>query len=194
VPAALPALLTTERLRLRAWQPRTDAEVVRTLWSERDPRAPRRIDAAGHPTVDELSTALTEQLAASGRTGLALLAVERRLEGDLIGYCGLITGRSSAEEPELAYELLRRVHGHGYATEAAAAVVAAAGAMGLPRLWATVRDWNEPSFRVLAKLGFVPSGRVDRDAERGDSVWLTRALGGRAPNGVEMDHERQHRR
>jgi hypothetical protein len=45
-----------------------------------------------------------------------------QLEGDVIGYCGLIVGHATVEEPEIAYELFRRVHGRGYATEAAGAV------------------------------------------------------------------------
>ena len=183
MPAPLPALLTTERLRLRAWRPAADAALVRTLWSERDRRARWRIDADGHPTVEEMETRLAEQLATSARTGLALLALERRAEGDVVGYCGLVTGQSSAEEPELADELLRRVHGRGYATEAAAAVVDAATTAGLPRLWATVRVWNAPSLRVLEKLGFHDSGRLDRDPERGDTVWMTRDLRGPAVSG-----------
>jgi RimJ/RimL family protein N-acetyltransferase len=58
------------------------------------------------------------------------------------------------DEPEIAYELLKRVHGHGHATEAARAVLGAAIATGRKRLWSTVRTWNTPSFRVLDKLGF----------------------------------------
>lgn len=183
MPAPLPDRLTTSRLLLRPWQPDSDAAVVRELWAERDPRALRRIDADGHPGVDELRTGLAEQREASARTGLALLALERRAEGDLVGYCGLIIGRASAEEPEIAYELLRRVHGRGYATEAAAAVVDAAAAAGLSRLWAIVRVWNAPSLRVLATLGFHDSGRLDRDAERGDTVRLTRDLRGPGASG-----------
>ena len=88
--------------------------------------------------------------------------------------CGLIIGRATADEPEIAYELLKRVHGHGYATEAARAVLDAAIATGRERLWSTVRTWNTPSFRVLEKLGF------ERDhvsaGDGGEVVWLTRSL------------------
>jgi RimJ/RimL family protein N-acetyltransferase len=72
--------------------------------------------------------------------------------------------------------LAKRAHGHGYATEAASAVVEAARRTGRRRLWATVRDWNAPSFRVLEKLGFERGGRVDENPERGDSIWMTRSL------------------
>ena len=116
------------------------------------------------------------QLASAERTGIALLTVRRRVEGEFIGYCGLIVGRASVDEPEIAYELFRRVHGHGYATEAARAVVGAAVATGRKRLWSTVGGWNAPSLRVLEKLGFHRDHvGPDRDG-RGEVIWLTRAL------------------
>ena len=98
------------------------------------------------------------------------MAVQRRVEGDFIGYCGLVDRDASPDEPEIAYELFRAVHGHGYATEAALAVRDAAAATGRSRLWVGVRVWNTASFRVLTKLGFVTSGQVDQDPERGDMV------------------------
>jgi RimJ/RimL family protein N-acetyltransferase len=102
------------------------------------------------------------------------LPVRRRAEGDFIGYCGLIVGRSTVEEPEIAYELFQRAHGRGYATEAAGAVLDAAVATGRKRLWSTVRTWNTPSLRVLEKLGF-ERHHVSAD-DRGELVWLTRSL------------------
>ncbi len=55
--------------------------------------------------------------------GISLLTIRRREEGDFIGYCGLIIGRATLEEPEIAYELFRSAHRMGYATEAASAVL-----------------------------------------------------------------------
>ena len=126
-----------------------------------------------------LRSDIERQLAATAETGLALLAVER-CDGDaFIAYCGLIVGRASWDQPEMAFELFRRAHGHGYATEAGEAIVAAAAETGRARLWSTVRAWNQPSLRVLEKLGFVQSGQVTHDAERGDLVWLARDLASR---------------
>jgi Acetyltransferase (GNAT) domain len=86
---------------------------------ERDPRSLHMIDAHGKPTVYDLRSDIERQLAATAKTGLALLAVER-CDGDgFIGCCGLIVGRASWDEPEIAFEMFRRAHGHGYATEAA---------------------------------------------------------------------------
>lgn len=102
-----------------------------------------------------------------------LLAVERKAVGDVIGYCGLVdNGRGAEEEPELAFELLRRVWGQGYATEASWAVLDWARSSGYERLWATVWDWNTASRRVLAKVGFAETGRADVDPLYGTTLYL----------------------
>ncbi|WP_254205569.1 GNAT family N-acetyltransferase [Nocardia alni] len=159
---------------MRRWRP-SDAEAHRSLWAERDVRALRRIGANGRPTVEEMR----ERLVANplgAEPGLGLLPIELRDIGEFIGYCGLVVGQASYDEPEIAFELAQRAHGRGYATEAGRAVVEAAASTGRRRLWATVREWNTASFRVLEKLGFDRSGRVDLDPERGDSIWMTREL------------------
>jgi RimJ/RimL family protein N-acetyltransferase len=169
-----PAELTTERLHLRRWLP-SDAEHYRELWGERDYRAPRRLDAEGRPTVEEFRRRLIENPLGSEH-GLGLLPIDLRSTGEFAGYCGLIVGNGTFDEPEIAYELIRRHHGQGYATEAARAVVEAAAFTGRHRLWATVREWNSASFRVLEKIGFERTERVTLDAERGHSIWMTRLL------------------
>lgn len=171
--------LETERLVLRG-RTAEDAAVLRRLWSERDPRVPvrRRIDAEGRPSLEDLAGQLRSEAAYDG---LVVLSVERRDDGDVIGYCGLFTveGRP-ADEPEIAFELLADAQGRGYATEAARAVVAHARATGLRRLWADVWGWNRPSLRVLAKLGFVESSRAEVEG-RGPNLTLVLDLA--APRG-----------
>ena len=94
---------------------------------------------------------------------------------DVIGYCGLtFDGHGSPDEPELAYELLRAAHGRGYATEAGRAVADWVGEARYPRLWAGVWDWNVASRRVLEKLGFRATGRVEHDAGCGDNLLTVR--------------------
>ncbi|NKI41231.1 GNAT family N-acetyltransferase [Streptomyces physcomitrii] len=160
----MPFHLRTERLLLRPWG-ESDAAELRALHSER---------GKGTPTVEHTRSLIAKQLTATATTGIALLPLQRREEGDFIGYCGLTIGRSTLEEPEIAYELFRRAHGRGYATEAAEAVLDAARATGRRRLWATVGTWNTPSFRVLEKLGF---GRDHLSTEdSGEVAWLTRSL------------------
>ncbi len=168
-------VLETDRLLLRPWRV-AEAPVHRELWTERDPRVPprRRIDAEGHPSVAELE----EWIRTNQPSSTGLLAVERKGVGDVIGYCGLIdSGRPSEGEPELAFELLRRFWGQGYATEASSAVIEWARSSGYERLWATVWDWNTASRRVLAKLGFTETERKEVDTAHGTTLFTTRRLG-----------------
>jgi RimJ/RimL family protein N-acetyltransferase len=168
-------VLETDRLLLRAWRV-SEAVVQREMWAERDPRVPphRRIDADGRPTVKDVEAWIRR----GSRSGsLGLLAAERKGSGDVIGYCGLIDNTHGPDdEPELAFELLRKVWGQGYATEAARAVLGWAQASGYRRLWATVRDWNGASRQVLAKLGFIETGRVEPDEVHGDSLFMAKHL------------------
>ncbi|MER7725724.1 GNAT family N-acetyltransferase [Streptomyces sp. NPDC096323] len=156
--------LETERLILRPWSD-ADAAELRALRAER---------GEGTATLEYTRSLIAQLVTATETTGIALLPIQRRHEGDFIGYCGLIIGRSTLEEPEIAYELFQRVHGQGYATEAARAVLDAAAATGRKRLGATVDAGNTPSFRVLEKLGF-QRDHVSLE-DKGEVVWLTRSL------------------
>ncbi|HEX6248550.1 MAG TPA: GNAT family N-acetyltransferase [Nocardioidaceae bacterium] len=167
-------VLETGRLLLRPWRV-AEAVIQRELWTERDPRVPphRRIDADGHPTVADLE----ESIRADQPSSIGLLAVERKATRDVIGYCGLVdSGRGSEGEPELAFELLRRVWRQGYATEASSAVLDWARSSGYERLWATVWEWNTASRRVLAKVGFTETLRREVDAVHGTTLFTTRRL------------------
>ncbi len=148
----------------------------RELWLERDPRVPphRRIDAGGRPTIRDLEDWIRHL---QPRGSLGLLVVERKSTGRMIGYCGLIENEHGpADEPELAFELLRATWGRGFATEASQAVIAGARSAGCTRLWASVRQWNHASRRVLEKLGFLETGRVEPDPVHGDSLFTSRRL------------------
>lgn len=156
--------LTTTRLVLRPLDD-GDVETYREMITERGVERPPADVARGN---------IARQHAVMQQHGFCLLALEKPGEARFLGYCGIVIGRSTPEEPELAYELLRRFQGNGYATEAARAVLDAIAQTGRGRLWSTVRSWNAPSFRVLEKLDFTRD-HVTSD-ERGDIVWLTRAL------------------
>lgn len=164
-------VLETDRLVLRPWRT-GEATIQRAMWLERDARVPphRRIDADGHPTVADFE----EAIRANGPSSVGLLAVEPQAGGGPIGYCGLVDSGHGAQEPELAFELLRRSWGRGFATEASWAVLDWARSSGYERLWASVWDWNTASRRVLAKVGFT---EVDREETlHGTNVVTTRRL------------------
>lgn len=168
--------LETDRLILR---PRRagDAAVYRQLWAERDERVPprRRIDGAGRPTVEDIAAMIRAE---REELGPRLLAVHVKDPDELIGYCGLIAREDGpVDEPELAYELLKAAHGRGYATEAARAVAEWADEAGYERIWAGVWDWNVASRRVLQKIGFVETGRVEAESEHGRSLLTVRESG-----------------
>ena len=153
-----------DRLTLRLRDER-DAAWYRELVAERGEEM---------PTLEEATARLAQFRDLTIEIGIGALAIRRRAEGDAIGYCALVVGRCSLDEPEIAYELLRRFHGRGYATEAAQALVDAAAATGRHRLWSTVRPWNAASLRVLEKIGF----RRDHTTtdEHGDVIFLVRDL------------------
>jgi len=147
-----------------------DAELNAALIAERGP------GARGYgTTVEQAAANIARQSGEAEETGIGFLAIRRHGADALIGYCGLLVGRASLDEPEIAYELFRAAHGQGYATEAAAALIEAAAATGRRRLWSTVADWNTASLRVLEKTGF-RRDHVECRGEGGDLVWLVRDL------------------
>jgi RimJ/RimL family protein N-acetyltransferase len=86
-------------------------------------------------SVQDVRLRLAEQRRQARSSGIGLLTIRRRADDEPLGYCGLIVGRCSIDEPEIACELLKRFHGCGYATEAAHAVMDAAFATGRTRIW-----------------------------------------------------------
>ena len=155
--------IDTERLSLRL-RTKDDAACNLTLLGEHE--------GGTALSLSDVEERMVEQHERAHVDGFGLLGIRRQHETSPIGYCGLIIGRATFEEPEIAYEILPKFRGNGYATEAAGAVIEAAFATGRKRLWATVGSWNAPSFRVLEKNGF-HSHHSDCD-ERGEFVWMVR--------------------
>jgi RimJ/RimL family protein N-acetyltransferase len=123
-------------------------------------------------TVEDARERIAAMNGLTARLGIGVLVLRRRSDGVALGYSGIVVGRGSVAEPELVYELLPHAHGHGYATEASRAVLAAGFATGRGRIWSTVRPWNTPSFRVLEKLGFRRDHTTTDDGA--ELVWLVR--------------------
>ena len=123
-------------------------------------------------SIGEVEQRMVERNIRAHEEGFGMLGIRRLDEERPIGYCGLHIGRASFDEPEIAYEILSQFRGHGYATEAAGAVIEAAFATGRERLWATVGTWSAPSFRVLEKNGF--SAHHSDTSENGEFVWMDR--------------------
>jgi RimJ/RimL family protein N-acetyltransferase len=155
--------IDTERLSLRL-RTKDDAECNLELLREHD--------GGTTLSIGEVEQRMVERNIEAQAEGFGILGIRRRNEERSIGYCGLIVGRASFDEPEMAYEILPGFRGHGYATEAAGAVIEAAFATGRERIWATVGSWNAPSFRVLEKNGF--SAHHRDTGKNGEFVWMVR--------------------
>jgi ribosomal-protein-alanine N-acetyltransferase len=86
-------------------------------------------------------------------TGFGPWAVVERASDQMIGICGLIRLKDSAEV-EIAYRLRRDQWGKGLATEAASAWLRRGFVdLRLPRIFAFVEPSNRASLRVVAKIG-----------------------------------------
>ena len=175
----MPSTLETPRLRLRLRDGR-DAAWNLALLAEHPPESALRAHDDEQVELDDEQVRLDdeqlrldEQRRRFDEVGFGLYTIELAETGEAAGYCGLIVGRASAAQPELAYELLRAQVGNGYATEAAGVVAEAAFEAGFPVVWATVETWNAPSFGVLAKLGFTTTRRVSGDGRK-VLVWMRR--------------------
>jgi RimJ/RimL family protein N-acetyltransferase len=90
------------------------------------------------------------------------LAVIIKAQGRLIGGCGIqVLDNSDDREGEIGYCFNRRYWGHGYATEAARALVEFGfSELGLHRISATCDPENVPSARVLEKIGMQREGHL----------------------------------
>ena len=149
--------LMTARLRLTMLAV-TDAPYMRAIWATR-PNVPPL-------NQDQAVARVAEIIAENEMTGIHCYGLRLHGTDEVFGYCGLVTGRTGLDEPEIAYELIPQMHNCGYATEAVRAVIPAARATGRQRLWSTVRAWNVASLRVLEKNAFVRDhSRWDEDGE-----------------------------
>ncbi len=108
----------------------------------------------GVRTVEDAPRYLREgPMAMYEKYGFGLWHVSRRSDGAAIGMCGLLK-RDILPDVDVGYAFLPQFWGKGYAFEAADATLRhAAKKFGLKRVVAVVSEGNEPSIRVIEKLG-----------------------------------------
>ena len=145
-------MIETERLLLTYLADR-DAEFIRGLLNE--PSFIRYIGDRGVRTTDDACRYIQDGPVASyARYGFGLLRVGLKSGDTPIGICGLLK-RDTLPEPDLGFSLLPAWWSKGYAHEAASVVMRQArGALGVGRILAITSVDNEPSIRLLGKLGF----------------------------------------
>jgi RimJ/RimL family protein N-acetyltransferase len=150
--------LRTPRLRLRTWTT-SPADVARLVDIYGREEVTRWIGGPPKVAPAELPArwaAVTEQ---DPRFGC--WAIERE-DGVPAGTVLLKPLPDGVGEVEVGWHLHPDSWGHGYATEAARAVVERAFEEGLPEVYAVVRPGNERSVAVCRRLGMTPLGRMRR--------------------------------
>ena len=146
------AVVETERLILRPWLA-SDAERLFVLASN-----PAVGPVAGWPP--HADAAESAEVIATVFAAPETYAVVARETGELIGCVGFNAGEAAnmplgAGELELGYWIGKPFWGHGYATEAARALVERGfSTLGLRGIHAAYFDGNDRSRSVLDKLGF----------------------------------------
>ncbi|KFG71884.1 GNAT family N-acetyltransferase [Streptomyces mutabilis] len=154
-------VLRTARLRLRPFT-YADADVLFALHSST--HVMRYWDSA--PWSDQARAkrfiAICQKVAEEG-TG-ARVAIDRASDGAFVGWCGLTEWNPDYRSASLGYCLDDAMWGHGYATEAAHALLQwAFDTLDLNRVQAETDTRNAASARVLEKIGFVREGTLRED-------------------------------
>lgn len=146
-------LLATERLLLRPFRA-GDHAAVHAYAS--DPDVVRFMDYG--PNTEEQTAAFLAE-AMTPEPGRWLRAIVRRADDAVLGAVDLHVESAQHRRGELGYVLARAGWGHGYATEAAAVLLAfGLGEGGLHRISATCDPQNTASARVLEKIGMHREG------------------------------------
>jgi RimJ/RimL family protein N-acetyltransferase len=130
-----------------------------------EPSFLRYIGDRGVRTLDDARRYIREGPAAGyARFGYGLMRVGLKPSGAPIGICGVLR-RDTLPDPDLGFSLLPEYWSQGYAYEAAEAVMRhARHVLHLGRVLAITTTDNEPSMRLLGKLGF----RFDRLVKLGN--------------------------
>ena len=147
---------------------------------------------------DAMVDRCTEQIQ---RDGYGLWAVEVRTNGEFIGFVGLAVPRWEATFTpctEIGWRLARRAWGHGYATEAANAVLATAfGEIGLDDLVSFTTIDNQRSQQVMQRIRMTRDPTEDFDHPRVTAGPLRRHVLYRINRAEwerrDRDHPRPHR-
>ena len=154
--------LETERLLIRPWR-HEDADRLLDLLS--------RLEVVkwlgdGEPVLmkdlDEAHTRVN-RYAERDDPPLGMWAVERRSDGVVLGTVLLLTLPNDEHgEVEIGWHLHPDAWGHGYATEAARAVLAHGFAGGLREIIAVAHTDNDASIAVMRRLGMEDRGIVEK--------------------------------
>ncbi|MFT3966630.1 MAG: GNAT family N-acetyltransferase [Sphingobium sp.] len=154
-------VLTTPRLALREWRKGDDASVA----AMQTPAVMRWLQDENMP-VRRPGSVEERMRVMQAEYGHCFWVVERRNDGEFLGYCGLkrvdAEGTALTGAFEIGWSLAEQHWNHGYATEAALAVLERAFAVhDAPFVIAFTVAENVASWRVMKRIGM--ERRADLD-------------------------------
>ena len=144
----------TDRLRIRRFR-MDEAEAMAGYRS--DPEVSRWVPWSPPYPVEKARELIGTAGARAGleRGAWSLMAIERRVDGALIGDCVVKLNGEDGQQALVGYVVDRAHHGHGYATEVVRGLVGVLfETHRLHRLSAYVCEENRVSQHVLEKVGF----------------------------------------
>lgn len=155
-------MIATERLVLRRWR---DDDLAAAFAMNGDPEVMRHFPA----TLDraESDAAVARWNERIDREGMGPMAVERRDDGEVLGFCGCwrIAFPCPIEgEIEIGWRLRREAWGQGYARKAAMAALAHGFAVSnAAQITAMTVPGNTRSWGLMERLGMVRRAELDFD-------------------------------
>ncbi|MGH8093825.1 MAG: GNAT family N-acetyltransferase [Chthoniobacterales bacterium] len=152
-------ILETDRLILH-YLTTEDATFLLELMNE--PDFIRFVADRGLRTTADAASYISERmLPGYARCGFGFYRVDLKESGIAIGICGLVK-RETLEWADIGFAILKRFRGHGYAFEAASAVMDyGRNMLKLPRILGVTAPDNRISIRLLEKLGLGLQGRIE---------------------------------
>ncbi|MEU7929156.1 GNAT family N-acetyltransferase [Micromonospora sp. NPDC049107] len=160
-------VITTERLILRDWTDEAaDLARIYDIYSRAD--VTRWLNVVGLPMSDPSQAAerlrFWQERHAGDQGRYGTWAIEVRETGVVAGTALLkpLPGRDESrltDDIEVGWHLHPDSWGHGYATEAARALIVREFATGTTEIYAVVSPGNEPSMAVCRRLGMAHVGR-----------------------------------
>nr|WP_166177761.1 GNAT family N-acetyltransferase [Altererythrobacter segetis] len=158
-------ILTTPRLNLRLWEER---DLDNWLTHLNTPEVKAYL--GGIETPDKVAEKFAKLNRDWHEDGYSFLAVEMREDAMFLGTCGIAAIATECAPDglkggiQVGWQLRADRWGHGYATEAAAAVVAMAfDRFDRPTLYAQTSERNRGSWRVMERLGMQRRSELDYD-------------------------------
>jgi RimJ/RimL family protein N-acetyltransferase len=151
----------TGRLIIRTWRAEDRDAYLATCNTE---TVTRHLD--GPATTEEIDAALVRIAKSQAERGFSFWVVERKIDSELLGYCGLRIcddlERPVHGDVEIGWRLREDAWGQGYAHEAARAVLDWAWAnLDAERVVSFTVPANEPSWRLMERLGMTRRPDLD---------------------------------